>query len=55
MCNALKINDTKIASGKNLIIELQVVENWNSANDFIFFGKGREIATNRFEDQEFAM
>jgi TnpA family transposase len=34
---------------------LQVVENWNSANDFIFFGKGGEIATNRFEDQEMAM
>jgi TnpA family transposase len=34
---------------------VQVVENWNSANDFIFFGKGGEIATNRFEDQELAM
>ncbi len=34
---------------------LQVVENWNSANDFIFFGKGGEISTNRFEDQELAM
>jgi TnpA family transposase len=34
---------------------LQVVENWNSANDIIFFGKGGEIATNRFEDQELAM
>jgi TnpA family transposase len=34
---------------------LQVVENWNSANDFICFGKGGEIATNRFEDQELAM
>jgi TnpA family transposase len=31
------------------------VENWNSANDFIFFGKGGEIATNRFEDQELTM
>ena len=31
------------------------MENWNSANDFIFFGKGGEIATNRFEDQELAM
>ena len=34
---------------------LQVIENWNSANDFIFFGKGGEIATNRLEDQEVAM
>jgi len=34
---------------------LNVVENWNSANDFILFGKGGEIATNRREDQELAM
>ena len=31
---------------------LNVVENWNSANAFIFFGKGGEVATNRLEDQE---
>ncbi len=34
---------------------LQVIENWNSANGFIFFGKGQEIATNRLADQEMAM
>jgi hypothetical protein len=34
---------------------LNVVENWNSANDFILFGKGGGIATNRREDQELAM
>lgn len=34
---------------------LQVIENWNSANDFIFFGKGGEIATNRLADQELAI
>ena len=34
---------------------LQVVENWNSANDFIFFGKGGDMASNRLEDQELAM
>jgi len=34
---------------------LNVVENWNSANSFIFFGKGGEIATNRIEDQEVAV
>ncbi len=34
---------------------LNVVENWHSANDFIRFGKGGAIATNRREDQEFAM
>ena len=31
---------------------LNVVENWNSANGFVFFGKGGEIATNRVSDQE---
>ena len=31
---------------------LNVVENWNSANNFVFFGKGGEIATNRVRDQE---
>ena len=34
---------------------LNVVENWNSANGFIFFGKGGEFATNRHEDQEVSM
>jgi len=31
---------------------LNVVESWNSANDFILYGHGGEIATNRVEDQE---
>jgi TnpA family transposase len=30
---------------------LNVVETWNSANGFIFFGKGGEVASNRFDDQ----
>ncbi len=34
---------------------LNVVENWNSANNFIFYGRGGEIATNRLDDQEVAM
>lgn len=34
---------------------LNVVENWNSANSFIFYGKGGEIQTNRVEDQEVAV
>ena len=34
---------------------LNVIENWNSANSFIFYGKGGEIATNRLEDQEIAV
>lgn len=31
---------------------LEVVENWNSANSFIFYGRGGELATNRIDDQE---
>lgn len=31
---------------------LNVVENWNSANSFVFFGKGGEISTNRIDEQE---
>jgi len=34
---------------------LNVIENWNSANDFIWYGKGGEIATNNREDQEIAI
>jgi TnpA family transposase len=34
---------------------LNVIENWNSANGFIWFGKGGEIATNRMEDQEVSL
>jgi len=34
---------------------LNVVENWNSANGFIFFGKGSEISSNRLEDQELSV
>src|SRR5262249_39809481 len=31
---------------------LNVIESWNSANAFIFYGKSGEIATNRLEGQE---
>jgi TnpA family transposase len=34
---------------------LNVVENWNSANSFIFYGKSGEIATNRLDDQELSV
>ena len=33
---------------------LKVVENWNGANGFIFYGKSGEIATNRHDEQETA-
>jgi TnpA family transposase len=31
---------------------LNVVERWNGVNDFIYFGKGGELTSNQFEDQE---
>jgi TnpA family transposase len=34
---------------------LQVIETWNSANDFILYGKGGELASNKVEDQEILM
>lgn len=34
---------------------LNVVENWNSANGFIFYGKSGKIATNRLDDQELSV
>lgn len=34
---------------------LQVIENWNSANDFIVYSKGGEFTSNRREDQEILM
>lgn len=34
---------------------LNVVENWNSGNSFIFYGKGGEFATNRLENQEISV
>ena len=34
---------------------LNVVENWNSANGFIFFGRGGEVSSNRRDDQELAL
>jgi TnpA family transposase len=34
---------------------LNVVENWNSANSFIFYGRAGELSSNRRDDQELAM
>src|SRR5262249_27615425 len=34
---------------------LNVVENWKSANGFIFYGKSGEIAMNRLDDQELSV
>jgi len=43
------------AFGREIHEGLNVVENWNSANGFIFFGKGGEVATNRLQDQEISV
>ncbi len=34
---------------------LNVVENWNSATNFIHYGRHGELTTNKLEDQELAM
>lgn len=34
---------------------LNVIEQWNSANDFVFFARRGELASNRREDQEISM
>jgi Tn3 transposase DDE domain len=34
---------------------LEVIENWNSANDFILYGKGGEFTSNKLENQEILM
>lgn len=34
---------------------MNVIENWNSANGFVYYGKGGEIATNNQEEQETAI
>ena len=34
---------------------LNVIENWNGTNNFILYGKGGEIASNDFENQEITM
>jgi TnpA family transposase len=33
---------------------LNVIENWNGANSFIFYGRSSEFATNRLDEQELA-
>jgi len=51
LCEYLNSEELRIEINEGL----NVVENWNSANSFIFYGKGGEISTNRIEDQEISV
>ena len=49
-------DDLRLESLRRDIHEgLQVIEPWNSANDFILYGQSGEFASNTPEDQEMAM
>lgn len=40
---------------REILEGLNVIENWNSANGFIFYGKGGEVSTNDVDAQEVAL
>jgi len=48
LCRELRLRELR----REMHEGLNVVENWHSANAFILFGKGGDLATNRREDQE---
>lgn len=51
LCEYLNSEELRVEINEGL----NIVENWNSANSFIFYGKGGEISTNRIEDQELSV
>jgi len=48
LCNYLRLESLR----REIHEGLEVIDNWNSANTFILYGKGGEFASNKLEDQE---
>lgn len=51
LCEYLDSEELRIEINEGL----NIIENWNSANSFIFYGKTGEISTNNLEEQEISI